>query len=125
MIRTLLAVSLAALIVALPASSAKQEFTISLDQAQPVSGDVTFTVTRSSIRKHDPQTQWVAVDCYDALGAETSSSEQPVQWGLWSSLVGHTWPFAVSGVECYAAVVTTLSYEPQHGDPVVEFSVAP
>lgn len=111
-----------ALTLAGPVMGAKQVYSLALDNGQPVSGPVTFTATRTVTRI--TRTEWVNVYCHDASHATVYDTELPVAWGEFNSLTGHAGPFdlAPGSEHCWAALVTTVDYEPQNGDPEVYFT---
>lgn len=113
-----------ALALASPAYAAKQVYTLALGQAQPVASPVTFTATRS-VARSGPKIEWVNVYCHDDSHVTVYDTELPVSWGTFDSLTGQAGPFdlAPGSDHCWAALVTTIDYEPQQGDPEVYFTV--
>jgi len=63
------------------------------------SSSVSFVATRSS---STDEVLWVTNRCYDAAGAEVSRVDQPVVWGLSSSLEGIAGPYEPAGERCTA-----------------------
>lgn len=120
--KRILAAGLALLLLAGPVSAGKQRYTLALDQAQPVASGsyVTFTATRTALRQ--THIEWLALDCYDGP-VEVSETEVPILWGTSSSKTGTTQPLPVSGNWCEAALVTTIDYDTQKGDPEVYIRV--
>ena len=109
-----------------PVLAAKQVYTLALDQPAPVVSPVTFTATRSVVR-NDAKIAWINVYCHDAGHVTIYDTEYPVQWGTFDSLIGHSASFDLTpgSDHCWAALVTSIDYEPRHGDPVLFFRVAP
>jgi hypothetical protein len=87
-----------------------------------VSGDVTFSVTRSY--PYDKDTIWVTNTCYDETGSVVLDRDAAVMWGTWESLVGTTGAMPTAGAACVAYVTLRPWHDQVHGDSVVEYAVA-
>lgn len=112
------------LLIALSASpvfAAKQVYTLSLDQDQPVGASISFTATRTVTRI--TRTEWINVYCHNVEHITIFDTEVPVSWGLSTSRVGRAeFTLPAGSDHCWGALVTTVDYEPQHGDPRVFFT---
>ncbi len=106
-------------------AAGSRNVTLVLDQAEPVVGDATFTVTQQNYK--NPHLLWVAVKCTD--GEDVFTAEyHPVVWNADAS-AGTTDRFALTGTSCTAYVWEfPASEDPERvrGDDVAfTFTVAP
>ncbi|OGO54928.1 MAG: hypothetical protein A2V85_11110 [Chloroflexi bacterium RBG_16_72_14] len=87
-----------------------------------VSGEVTFSVTRS-IPDNDP-VMWVTTKCYDSSGTRVSWLDLPVIWGTWDSLEGYAGAYDVGGSWCEAYATLRPWQSRVLGDAYLRFDVA-
>ncbi|MEX2612686.1 MAG: hypothetical protein WD380_03840 [Gaiellaceae bacterium] len=93
---------------------------VSTPSGPMVSGDVTFTVTRS---KPTDEVFWITNKCWDGASALVTRTDTATLWGTTESLVGSAGPMPTGGVSCMAYVTLRPWQDRPLKDAVVEYNV--